>query len=193
KPGERLMEIQLAEELGVSRTPVREAIRKLELEGFVVMVPRKGAYVADISLKDIAEVFEIRTALEGLAAELAAERATEEQLEGMERLLVAIAECIERQDEEGRIEKGTEVHDLLFAASHNQRLVPTLRLPREEIQLLRARTQAKGERMKDAWEEHRAIVEALGRRDSNRARALAQAHSERAQSSLMKLITDEPA
>src|SRR5690606_40070113 len=69
KPGERLMEIQLAEELGVSRTPVREAIRKLELEGFVVMVPRQGAYVADITLKDVADVFEIRAALEALAAE----------------------------------------------------------------------------------------------------------------------------
>lgn len=68
EPGERLMEIQLAEEMGVSRTPVREAIRKLELEGFVVMVPRKGAYVAGLSMKDIADVFEIRTALESLAA-----------------------------------------------------------------------------------------------------------------------------
>ena len=64
KPGERLMEIQLAEEMGVSRTPVREAIRKLELEGLVVMVPRKGAYVAGISMKDIHEVYELRSALE---------------------------------------------------------------------------------------------------------------------------------
>ena len=74
KPGERLMEIPLAEELGVSRTPIREAIRKLELEGFVVMVPRRGTYVANISLKDITQVFEIRSALEELAAGLAAER-----------------------------------------------------------------------------------------------------------------------
>lgn len=71
-PGERLMEIQLAEELGVSRTPVREAIRKLELERFVVMLPRRGTYVANLSLKDINEVFEIRAALDGLAAGLAA-------------------------------------------------------------------------------------------------------------------------
>ncbi|HBK53040.1 MAG TPA: GntR family transcriptional regulator, partial [Syntrophomonas wolfei] len=69
---------QLAEELGVSRTPIREALRKLELEGFIVMVPRKGAYVADISLKDVADVFEIRAALEALAAGLAAERITDE-------------------------------------------------------------------------------------------------------------------
>lgn len=60
RPGQRMMEIQLAEEMGVSRTPVREAIRKLELEGFVVMVPRKGAYVAGISVKDIVDVFEVR-------------------------------------------------------------------------------------------------------------------------------------
>ena len=65
-PGQRLMEVQLAEQLGVSRTPVREAIRKLELEGLVVMLPRKGAYVADISLKDLVDVLEIRASLEGL-------------------------------------------------------------------------------------------------------------------------------
>ena len=78
KPGERLMEVQLAEQLGVSRTPVREAIRKLELEGLVVMLPRKGAYVANMSLKDLIDVLEIRASLEGLAASLAAERITDE-------------------------------------------------------------------------------------------------------------------
>ena len=72
RPGERLMEIQLAEELGVSRTPVREAIRKLELEGFVIMIPRRGTYVADLSIKDINEVFEVRSALDSLANGLAA-------------------------------------------------------------------------------------------------------------------------
>ena len=77
KPGQRLMEVQLAEQLGVSRTPVREAIRKLELEGLVVMLPRKGAYVANMSLKDLIDVLEIRASLEGLAASLAAERITE--------------------------------------------------------------------------------------------------------------------
>ena len=72
EPGERLMEIQIAEELGVSRTPVREAIRKLELEGYVVMLPRRGTYVANLSIKDINEVFEIRASIDALAAGLAA-------------------------------------------------------------------------------------------------------------------------
>ena len=74
KSGQRLMEVQLAEQLGVSRTPVREAIRKLELEGLVVMLRRKGAYVANISVKDLMDVLEIRASLEGLGASLAAER-----------------------------------------------------------------------------------------------------------------------
>src|SRR5690606_12292208 len=104
RPGERLMEVQLAEELGVSRTPVREAIRKLELEGLVLMIPRRGAYVAEISMKDIADVFEIRAALEGLAAQLAAERCTPEEIENLERSLVQINVSAERGDIHAGIE-----------------------------------------------------------------------------------------
>ena len=88
KPGERLMEIQLANKLGVSRTPIREAIRKLELEGYVVMMPRRGTYVANMSIRDINEIFEIRTALESLSNGLAAEHITDEELEHLQRLLV---------------------------------------------------------------------------------------------------------
>ena len=80
KPGERLMEIQLADRLGVSRTPVREAIRKLELEGLVVMIPRKGAEVASITETDLQDVLEVRRALEELAGSKACERITKEEL-----------------------------------------------------------------------------------------------------------------
>ena len=83
------MELQLAEEMGVSRTPVREAIRKMELEGLVVMIPRRGAYVADISIQDINEVYQIRTALDVLAAGLAAERISDEEVKEMQVLLDA--------------------------------------------------------------------------------------------------------
>ena len=81
EPGERLMEIQLAERLGVSRTPIREAIRKLELEGLVLMVPRKGAEVASISEKSLREVLEVRRSLEELAIELACQKITQEQIQ----------------------------------------------------------------------------------------------------------------
>lgn len=99
EPGQRLMEVQLAEQLGVSRTPVREAIRKLELEGLVVMLPRKGAYVADVSLKDIIDVLEIRSTLEGLAAYLAADRITEEGVERLKAIAEDFKQSIERKDD----------------------------------------------------------------------------------------------
>ena len=112
KPGERIMEIKLAEELGVSRTPVREAIRKLELEGYVVMMPRRGTYVADMSIRDINEIFEIRTALESLSNSLAAEHITEDELEHLQRLLVIIGGYIkeyeEGDDHEAAMEKIVE-------------------------------------------------------------------------------------
>ena len=113
KPGERLMEIQLADELGVSRTPVREAMRKLELEGYVIMLPRRGTYVANISIRDINEVFEIRTTLDALASGLAAERITEEELEQLERLLVSIGENIETRNMKKVVEDDMEFHDIL--------------------------------------------------------------------------------
>ena len=86
EPGERLMEVQLAEELGISRTPVREAIRKLEQEGYVIMMPRRGTYVSDISTNDVKEIFEIRSALESLATGLAARRIEPDELETLQNL-----------------------------------------------------------------------------------------------------------
>ena len=77
-PGTRMMEIELADEMGVSRTPVREAIRKLEKEGLVTIEPRKGAYASDVSIKDMVDVLEVREDLEAMAAALAAQTVTEE-------------------------------------------------------------------------------------------------------------------
>ena len=94
EPGERLMEIQLAERLGVSRTPIREAIRKLELEGLVLMVPRKGAEVASISEKSLREVLEVRRSLEELAIELACQKITQEQIQELEAAEAVFAEAV---------------------------------------------------------------------------------------------------
>lgn len=188
KPGERLMEIQLADEMGVSRTPVREAIRKLELEGFVVMIPRKGAYVAGISLKDIADVFEIRAALESLAAALAAERITEDELEALERSLVKVAECTEANDLDSLIAVDTDFHDILYKASRNERLVQIVSNLREQIQRFRMTSLSHPGRMKDALEEHRKLVEALSERDVELARTLAREHIENAENSMLDVI-----
>lgn len=188
KPRERLMEIQLAEELGVSRTPIREALRKLELEGFIVMLPRKGAYVADVSFKDIADVFEIRAALESLAAGLAAERITDEEMEEMERHLVEKADAIARHDMTQLVEVDTKFHELVYRASRNDRLSMIINNLREQIQRYRSTSLAYPGRMKQSLEEHRAIVEAIQSRDSQLARQLALEHIENAESSMIEAI-----
>ncbi len=188
KPGERLMEIQLAEEMGVSRTPVREAIRKLELEGTVVMIPRKGAYVAGLSMKDVADVFEIRGALEGLAAELAAERITDDEMEELERYLVMTAEEIDTGNLDDVVQADTDFHSLLYKASRNSRLPQILNNLREQIQRFRTTSLSYPGRMKFALEEHRKIVEAIGARDGDLARKLAQEHIENAENSMMIML-----
>lgn len=182
------MEIQLAEELGVSRTPIREALRKLELEGFIVMVPRKGAYVADISFKDIADVFEIRAALEALAAGLAAERITDEELEEMERLVAEKAESIANQDMEKLIKVDTLFHEAIYKASRNQRLTSIISNLREQIQRYRTTSLSYPGRMQRSLEEHRSIVEAIQSRDPQIAQQVAREHIENAENSIIEAI-----
>ncbi|NLV20678.1 MAG: GntR family transcriptional regulator [Syntrophomonadaceae bacterium] len=185
QPRERLMEIQLADELGVSRTPVREALRKLELEGFIVMVPRKGAYVSDLSMKDVADVFEIRAALEGLAGALAAERITEEELEAMERMLVEKSEAIILNDIDKLVEVDTKFHEALYMASRNERLSNIISNLREQIQRFRLTSLSVPGRKEDSLKEHREILEAIQARDIQLARQLAQEHIENAENILI--------
>lgn len=189
-PGERLMEIQLAEELGVSRTPVREAIRKLELEGLVLMIPRKGAYVSQISMKDIADVFEIRRALEGLAARLAAERATDEEVERLELALIQISEVAETDDLDGAVALDTDFHEELMRASHNPRLSQMVSNLREQIQRFRLTSLSHPGRVKLAVEEHRKVVDAIASHDAELAQNLAYEHIENAENSLMEVISE---
>lgn len=185
KPGERLMEIQLAEELGVSRTPVREAIRKLELEGFVIMIPRRGTYVADLSIKDVNEVFEVRTSLDVLAAGLAAERITDEELEQMERLLVQIGEYIEQGNMERIVEADSQFHDILYQASRNDRLVGIINNLREQLTRFRSMSMSYPGRLKNTLEEHGRLVEAIAARDVELAQQLATQHMENSEQTLL--------
>ncbi|MEW6184024.1 MAG: GntR family transcriptional regulator [Bacillota bacterium] len=185
KPGERIMEVQLAEELGVSRTPVREAIRKLELEGLVVMLPRRGAYVAGISVKDIADVFEVRAALEALAAGLAAERITDEELENLERSLVEITEVSDSRDIGAVVDRDTRFHDIIYRASRNAWLLQIITHLQDQLQRFRMTTLSRPGRTREAVEEHKKIVEAISERNSELAAQLAREHIENAESSLL--------
>lgn len=188
KPGERIMEIKLAEELGVSRTPVREAIRKLELEGYVVMMPRRGTYVADMSIRDINEIFEIRTALESLSNGLAAEHITEDELEHLQRLLVIIGGYIKDGDMEKIVETDIEFHDLLYHAARNSRLVGIISNLRDQLTRFRTLSMSYPGRLEATLDEHRSIVEAIARGDGRAARKAAERHMENSEKTLLKAM-----
>ena len=188
--GERLMEIQLAEQMGVSRTPVREAIRKLELEGFVVMIPRRGTYVADISIKDLNEVYEIRTALDVLAAGLAAERINDDELEQMQRLLVEIGQYIELGDMKKIVEIDSAFHDILYQASRNERLVSIISNLREQFTGLRGQSMNYPGRLPRTLDEHRAIVDSISQRDVQKAQEAVRVHLENAEKTLLQAIEE---
>ena len=191
EPGERLMEIQLAEEMGVSRTPVREAIRKLELEGLVIMVPRKGAYVAGISVKDIHEVFEVRACLEGLAASLAAQRMTPEELDEMEKSLFIEAGETEGNNLRSIVEIDTSFHDLLYKAARNEKLLQMVNNLQEQLQRFRSASLARPGRSKTALDEHRKILAALALRNAKMTQKLAIEHIENAETAMMESIESQ--
>lgn len=133
KPGERLMEIHLAEKLGVSRTPIREAIRMLELEGLVTMIPRKGAEVAKISEDDLKDVLEVRKVLESLATRLACERITDEQKELLKKAAEEFVQSTKSGDATTIAMADVKFHDEIINASGNKRLAQMINNLAERI------------------------------------------------------------
>ncbi|EOD01690.1 GntR family transcriptional regulator [Caldisalinibacter kiritimatiensis] len=188
KPGERLMEVQLADKLGVSRTPVREAIRKLELEGLVIMMPRKGAYVADVSLKDIMNILEIRASLEGLAASLAAERMTQEELKNLKKRSEEFNEALRNGDIKMMIKKDAEIHDIIFKATRNEKLICIAEGLKDQIQRFRVTYITEYNKSESLIEEHQKIIDALSNRDVEKARMYAQQHIENAENYIVKEV-----
>lgn len=158
KPGERLMEIQLANKLGVSRTPIREAIRKLELEGLVLMIPRKGAEVAQITEKNMQDVLEVRKALEELSVQLACERITPEQVEEMKLAAEEFRKVLKSGDVTKIAEADVKFHDIIFAATNNQRLITLLNNLREQMYRFRVEYLKQKECYPQLLEEHDKLI-----------------------------------
>ncbi|SHF07360.1 GntR family transcriptional regulator [Alkalibacter saccharofermentans] len=185
KPGQRLMEVQLAEQMGVSRTPVREAIRKLELEGLVVMVPRKGAYVAGLSSEDVKEVLEIRAVLEGLAASLAAKNASAADIEQLQEIVEKFKVAAEEKDVVRLINFDSDFHDVMYRASKNKKLIQLISALREQVQRFRVAYFTKIRSTQTLIEEHNDLVSSIVNNEPDRARAIAEKHI----STTEKLIT----
>jgi DNA-binding GntR family transcriptional regulator len=190
KPGERLMEVKLAEKMGVSRTPVREAIRKLELEGLVSMLPRKGAHVAELSAKDIMDVLEVRATLDGMATSLAAERITDEEIKDLSHIQVQFEGYTYKENLQGSIKKDVEFHDLIYRASRNERLIQISSNLREQIQRFRVIYMKDYSNPKDLIKEHQCILEAISRHDVEGAKRYAQIHIDNQEKSIIKALKD---
>ena len=161
KPGERLMEIQLANKLGVSRTPIREAIRKLELEGLVLMIPRKGAEVAQITEKSLRDVLEVRRALENLAVQLACLRMSPQTLADLKSAARAFEEILGGEDVTAVAEADVAFHDVIYMATDNQRLISLLNNLREQMYRYRVEYLKKKECHKQLLWEHQEIIRAI--------------------------------
>lgn len=168
KPGERLMELQLASKLGVSRTPIREAIRMLEQEGLAVTIPRKGAEVAKMTLKDMEDVLEIREALDELAVNLACTRITAGQLARLRRIKEDFAENTKSGDIKQIAEADVSFHDIIYEATNNPKLVNLLNNLREQIYRYRVEYLKDSRNYPILIAEHEAIVEALEAHDRER-------------------------
>lgn len=169
KPGERLMEIQLANKLGVSRTPIREAIRKLELEGLVLMIPRKGAEVAEITEKSLRDVLEVRRALEELAVELVCEKITEEQIQDLKDAAEEFKESLESGDITRIAEADVKFHDVIYMATDNQKLIQLLNNLREQMYRYRVEYLKRSDFHQQLIDEHEEIIETIETGQKERA------------------------
>ena len=188
EPGERLMEIQLAAKLGVSRTPIREAIRKLELEGLVVMVPRKGAEVAHITEKDMRDVLEVRSALEELAADLAMRNVTQEKIDELKAANKLFESAIVSKDVFSIVEADVTFHDIIYSMTENKRLIQIINNLREQMYRYRL------EYVKDARthsiliSEHNDIIEKLQNKAVEDTKKVVKQHITNQEKAIIRLL-----
>ena len=188
KPGERLMEIALAERLGVSRTPIREALRKLELEGLVVMIPRRGAQVANITERDLNDVLEVRLALESLAIEKTCMSITEEVLEQLAEAERVFESLIPSGDLVKLAEADEAFHEIINQASGNLRLNQVLNNLREQMYRYRLEYLKEEDSRKQLVTEHEEMISALRAGDTAEAKQIAFCHVENQRQAILRSV-----
>ena len=176
KPGERLMEIQLANKLGVSRTPIREAIRKLELEGLVVMIPRKGAEVAKITVRDLKDALEVRMAIDSLSVKLACERLDEDDKTEIKQACVAFREAVKSGNVQAIVEGDERFHNTIYRASKNQKLITIAMNLREQVYRYRFEYVKDFSYHENLIREHDQITEAILKGDVETAQKIMKEH-----------------
>ena len=190
-PGSTINEQELASELGVSRTPIREAIRKLELEGLVVMAPRKGAKVASITERDLNDVLEVRKGMEELAIRLACERITPEELDELDKVEHKFLSLTENGDLTQLAEMDVAFHDIIYNATNNKRLVQLLSNLREQMYRYRIEYLKDIAVRRTLAQEHRAICEALRKKDKESALKYVYVHVDNQQKAIIKSLNEQ--
>ena len=174
--GAELREIVLAKKLGVSRTPVREALRQLEQEGLVEIYPNRGAHVKGITYKDVEDIFRIRARLEGLCAEMAVTSITEEQLNKLEETILLSKFYEEKKDMEHLLAMDSQFHEILFESCGSKILEHQLKDYHQYVQKARLRSLERQERAKKSTQEHEEILLAIMEKDAKKADELATRH-----------------
>ena len=175
-PGTRMMEVELADDMGVSRTPVREAIRKLEKEGLVTIEPRRGAYASDISIKDIEDVLEVRQDLEGMAAAMAAVKATDEQKGQLLKVTEQYRKAVESGDVEEMIKFDEAFHKIIVSCSDNKTLIQLISQVQELALRFRYIYYDDFTRFGSQPMEHKEITDAIISGNAEKARQAAGDH-----------------
>ena len=188
KPGERLMEIQLANKLGVSRTPIREAIRKLELEGLVLMIPRKGAEVADITEKSLKDVLEVRRALGELSVKLTCDRITKEEIKELEQAAENFRKTMKSKDITEIAEADVRFHDVIYTATKNQKLIQLLNNLHEQMYRYRIEYLKDEEVYPKLLKEHKEIIERINRGEKEEAARIVCEHIDNQVNAVMDVI-----
>ncbi|ADR19736.1 GntR family transcriptional regulator [Calditerrivibrio nitroreducens] len=176
KPGERLTEPKLSAMLGISRTPIREALRLLENEGFIDIFPRRGAVVSDITAKDVDEIFVIKTKLESLAARLAVENISEADIKKMMDINEKMAKYSETKNVVNLIKLNAEFHNIFIEKSNNSRLIKFIESLNKQFKRVTAYSFTEAGRIKKVLEEHANIVDAFVKRDADRVEQLVDLH-----------------
>lgn len=191
KAGERLTEIRLADRLGVSRTPIREAMRKLELEGLVVMVPRRGAVVAKISEKNLRDVLEIRRVLDILCARLACERMSEEAKEKLNTACQDFEEAVKSGDLRDVAQKDVALHNIIIEATGNLTLQQMLDNLAEQMYRYRVKYLKDDSQYQTLSREHRAICKSIMSGDQETAVRLAKEHIDNQETAIIRQLRAE--
>ncbi len=192
KPRERLVEKDLADRLKMSRTPIREALRRLEERGMVCILPRRGALVSDISPSDVENIYAIRGYLEMLAARLAAERISREGLTRVAGMEAGHAKLAGGRDVRALMRANDRFHDAIYAGAANPCLVELIQQLRRQVHVVRFHAWALPGRIARSLAEHRRMVEALETRDGDGLAELTQTHMQVAKDTYLSYLDTRP-